>query len=223
MTTPKLASSTRRGVYLTVRQALQLAVRDGLIPANPAAKVKGPRASSISPEPALEHDVALLRKCAEGSMLIAVMVLSLTGMRRVELLGLQLRDIDLDAGTLRIRKSKTTKGLRTLSLSQPLREYLTDLGPHEPDDYVVPNTDDVTRPKDPRAFNRSFELIARRAGIHVTPHQLRHGAATRLLHAGVAPQVISQILGHGSTRELDVYAHSLPAAEAAAMDLLGGD
>jgi hypothetical protein len=30
------------------------------------------------------------------------------------------------------------------------------------------------------------------------------------------------ILGHASTRELDVYAHSLPAAEAAAMDLLGG-
>jgi integrase len=76
---------------------------------------------------------------------------------------------------------------------------------------------------DPRAFSRSFELVATRAVIRVTSHMLRHGAATRLVHAGVPPQVISRVLGHASTRELDVYAHSLPAAEAAAMDTLGGE
>ena len=65
--------------------------------------------------------------------------------------------------------------------------------------------------------------VAKRAGIHVTSHMLRHGAVTRLMHAGVPPTTIVKIMGWTSVRMLDTYAHSLPAAEAAAMDVLGDD
>ena len=49
---PALSGSTRRGIYLAARQALDMAVPDGLLPANPALQVKGPRPASTSPQPA---------------------------------------------------------------------------------------------------------------------------------------------------------------------------
>lgn len=217
------SGSTRRGVYLATRGALDLAVRDGLIPRNPALEVKPPRARSQSPTPAQDDEVDLLVKAAEGTMVTAVMVLAMTGLRRVELLGIQWADVDLVDGTLRVRVSKTPEGVRTLSLSQPLRKYLGGLGAHDPAEYLVPNTGDPYRPRDRRAFSRSFELVARRAGVDVTPHQLRHRAATRLAAAGVAPPTIRDLMGWTSVQMLDVYGHSVPANEVAAMALLGGD
>jgi len=77
------------------------------------------------------------------------------------------------------------------------------------------------RPRDGRAFSRSFELVAERAGVEVTPHQLRHRAATEMLHAGIPSQSIIKVLGHSSSKMLDIYGHSRDAAEEAAMDVLG--
>ena len=103
-----------------------------------AARRKPPVAGSRHPEPALHYDVDLLLKAAkdarrdDGSMVTAITVLSLTGPRRVELLGVRWGEIDLGAENLGIRKSKTAKGLRTLPLSKPLREHLVEQGAHNP-------------------------------------------------------------------------------------------
>ena len=88
----------------------------------------------------------LLLKSARRSMVTAIQVLSLTGLRRVELLGIQCSDIDFEAGTMTVRTSKTDAGRRALPLSRPLREHLEQLGEHDPAEYLVPNTDDPLRP-----------------------------------------------------------------------------
>lgn len=226
VTEPERSGSTRRGIYLALHQALDLALRDGIVSVNVAAKVKGPRADSTSPEAAGEHDVELLLKAARDladvpnskcRMETPIMVLAWTGMRRVELLALRWRDIS--PTELRITRSKTKKGIRTVPLARPLAEYLRAVRGAE-DAYVVPQEDDPTRPRDPRAFNRSFERVADRAGVEVSPHQLRHGLATRLVLAGTPLPVVKAILGHASLRTLDVYAHSNTTSERAALDAL---
>jgi integrase/recombinase XerD len=43
--------------------------------------------------------------------------------------------------------------------------------------------------------------------IHLGPHALRHGCATRLLRKGVSMQDIADFLGHRDYRSVGIYAH----------------
>ena len=65
---------------------------------------------------------------------------------------------------------------------------------------------------------RCWKPILRQAGIeNVRFHDLRHSHASQLLAAGVAPQIVSQRLGHGDLNvTLRVYAHLLPNMQEAA-------
>jgi integrase len=64
-------------------------------------------------------------------------------------------------------------------------------------------------------FSRAFRRLAKRAGLgSIGPHTLRHTAATEMLRQGLHPKVVSDRLGHASTRmTLDVYSHVIPALE----------
>jgi site-specific recombinase XerD len=65
-----------------------------------------------------EHARALL-EAARGDRLEALYVLAIhTGMRQGELLALRWEDVDLEAGVLRVRGTKTARSRRTVKLSQ---------------------------------------------------------------------------------------------------------
>ncbi|MGH9342483.1 MAG: site-specific integrase [Terriglobia bacterium] len=89
----------------TLRAALNIAVRDGVLPRNPAALVDSPRASKehepciLGPEEARQF----LEAC-HGSRLEALFCVTLAlGMREGEILGLRWADIDFESRTLTIR------------------------------------------------------------------------------------------------------------------------
>ena len=56
---------------------------------------------------------------------------------------------------------------------------------------------------------RSFTRVADSAGLRVVQlHDARHGCATLLTAAGVAPRVVMAILGHSQISiTMDVYTH----------------
>jgi len=62
-------------------------------------------------------------------------------------------------------------------------------------------------------IDQSFRRVARDTGLKgVTPHTLRHTAATWMAQAGVPIWVISKYLGHTSTRTTErIYAHHNPS------------
>jgi integrase/recombinase XerD len=43
--------------------------------------------------------------------------------------------------------------------------------------------------------------------VHVTPHMLRHTAATQLIEAGVDIRYIQRLLGHASVTTTEIYTH----------------
>src|SRR6478735_3113536 len=65
------------------------------------------------------------------------------------------------------------------------------------------------RPVEPRNVYRSFTRVADSAGLRVVRlHDARHGCATLLTAAGVAPRVVMEILGHSQISiTMDVYTH----------------
>ncbi len=65
------------------------------------------------------------------------------------------------------------------------------------------------RPVEPRNVYRSFTRVADSAGLRVVRlHDARHGCATLLTAAGVAPRVVMEILGHSQMSiTMDVYTH----------------
>lgn len=160
-----------------------------------------------------------------------------------EVLGLRWDDVDLAAGTLRVRgqlqrdpdtgdlvfvETKTARSRRTLPLPPTvlatLRRHLERQAAERFDadnwaDLGLVFATTVGTPIHPRNDYRSFREIIRQAGLRqVRLHDLRHTAASVLLAQGVPARVVMEILGHSQISvTLNIYAHVAPeiAREAA--------
>lgn len=68
---------------------------------------------------------------------------------------------------------------------------------------------------------KSFHSAIKRAGLkRITPHGMRHTFATSLLHRGVDPSEVAEILGHSVATLRDTYAHALPSDTHAALEAI---
>jgi integrase len=215
-----------------------MAVRWGYLPRNPADtdavdKPKAPRHEIRPPEPA---ELARLIDTAQeaGDRLAPVwMLAAYSGARQGELLGLPWSDVDLDRGTLTIRRSllrvtgtvpqfgepKSDTSRRTISLpavavaalrAHKARQARERLAAAEWADYGLVFCSQVGTPLMWRNVIRDFKKALKRAGLPETIrfHDLRHAHATLMLRAGVPLKVASGRLGHSSIGvTADLYQH----------------
>lgn len=243
-----LAAKTVRNVHTLLTRALGDAHRSGIIGANPAAAVDPPAKGRVGSERAWTADEArAFLRVADQDRLAAAWRLALaTGMRRGELLGLRWSDVDLDDGSLVVRRQvlvgpggpyvrDTTKGRRARRIAldagsvAALRRHRTEqsrdrllVGPAYADaGWLVAEQDGSV--VHPRTFAERFDRLVAEAGVRrIVLHGSRHTAATLALEAGERPDVVAARLGHTSVRTtLDVYAHVHPAAHREAAERLG--
>jgi integrase len=114
-----LSPRSVRYVHVTLHKALKQAVHDGLIPRNVTEAVKPPQIQREEIRPLTPEQAKTLLETvrAEDDRLEALYVMAITtGLRQGELLGLKWDDVDLEAGTLQVRRTLTTaKGGPVLS------------------------------------------------------------------------------------------------------------
>lgn len=129
------------------------------------------------------------------------------GLRRNELLQLELKDIESSRMLIKIRDGKGNKDRYTL-LSQSL---LIDLRKYYK----------IYRPKTllfegygQQAYSgTSLAKIVKKAALsakikkHVKPHMLRHSFATHMLEEGVDLRYIQALMGHSSSKTTEIYTH----------------
>ena len=101
-----LSARTVEIIHATLHKALKQAVVWMLVPRNGAEGATPPRPVGKEIPPLPREQARALLEAARGDRLEAFWVLAVTtGMRNGELLGLQWKDVDLDADTLRVRRS----------------------------------------------------------------------------------------------------------------------
>ena len=217
--------------------ALNQALDDGLIPSNPAARVKKAAARGESPMRALSSEEASrLISTAEGTRDEALITLALrTGMRQGELAALRWEDLDLsdvERGTVTVRRSADTRARTRISTTKTGEERRVGIGTRtvaalkahkkrqleermaaslwaDPG-LVFPNTKGKIRRRD--SVMRSLRRLLAEAGLpaKVRFHDLRHTAATLAIKQGIPIPTVSKMLGHSNpAMTLRRYAHVL--------------
>ncbi|MEV0138447.1 integrase [Streptomyces sp. CB00316] len=228
----KTTAATAKEAHRVLRTALTAACREELITRNVASLVEPPRAKSRELSPWSLDETLIFLAAARKDPLYAAFVLAITmGLRRGELVGLRWTDLDLDRRVLYVRQQTQRrrgilydddpKGRRRRAVPlpamciAPLRwhrmrqaEAKARAGEawQEGGHVFVTRTG---RPVEPRNVYRSFTRVAESAGLRVIRlHDARHGCATILTAAGVAPRVVMEILGHSQISiTMDVYTH----------------
>jgi integrase len=188
-------------------------------------------------------------EAARGDRLEALYVLALhTGMRIGELLALKWADADLDAATVRVRRTltrgedgrgyvvgaatKSGKG-RLVRLTPHAVEALKRHRLHQAEEKLKAGSlyrdqglvfagegGNIINPSNLR--NRSFKPLIERAGLpRITFHDLRHSCASLLFQRNVHPKHVQELLGHASVAiTLDTYSHMLPGMGSEAADAM---
>lgn len=238
-------------IHGTIHRALVHAVRWGLVARNVADLVDPPRVQHREMLVLSPDQVRRLLEAAKDGPLEAVIAVAVsTGLRRGELLALRWRDVDLDAGVLRvvgtlqrdynrklvISETKTARSRRQVELSalaaSALRQHRAKqtqlrlmLGEEWDDhDLVFPNHFGKPQDGSHLLLGQFVPLLARAGLPRVRLHDLRHTAATLLLGRGVHPKIVSEMLGHTTVGiTLDLYSHVTPTMQrqaVQAMDVL---
>ncbi len=232
-----------------LRIALNRALRWGLVQRNVAALTDAPRFVRTERHPLTPEQARALLSAAEGDRLEALYRVALAlGLRLGEALGLSWADVDLDAGSLRVRFAlqridgkltlktpKTEKSRRTLTMPASLASALREHRVRQLEERLIAGarwqdsglvfTNTVGGPLEASNVLKAFKRQLIAAGLPEQRfHDLRHAAASLLLAQGVAPRVVMDILGHSQmATTMDLYSHVMPAAHqdaAARMDAI---
>jgi integrase len=232
-----LSPRTVQYIHVTLHKALKQAEQDGLVPRNATRAVKPPQIRREEMRPLTPEQVGVLFGAVRGDRLEALYVLAVTtGLRQGELLGLKWEDVNLDVGTLQVRRTLTTaKGgpvltspktqgsRRSVKLSRTASEALGShlerqlgeidaAGPLWRENGLI-FASEVGEPLNRRYITtHRFKPLLKHAGLpQIRFHDLRHTCATLLLSKNVNPKVVSEMLGHATIAiTLDTYSHVLP-------------
>jgi integrase len=220
-----LSASSVRHIHRTLSLILELAVRDGRLARNPAAGVKLPKLPRAAKRFLTRDEVFNLADAAakHGEQYRAlILVLALCGLRWGEAAGLKVGRLDLMKRRLTVADTliddKTTGALvwetpknhqaREVHLPPFLADQMAEVvAGKQPDDLVFTST--RGKPMSNGNFRRYvFDHAAADAGLAgITPHVLRHTAASLAVSAGANVKAVQRMLGHASAAmTLDVYA-----------------
>lgn len=218
-----LASASVRRKLAAVKAFYQYRHRRGQQQENPALRIPAPklperlpttipgedlkRLFASFPDPVQNRDFSLLR----DHLLLAL--LYHTGMRRAELIGLNVVDVHLGQRQLRVRGKGNRERLLPFGpvLGEILESYLDLRGEQwtESETSALLLTDRGKRPYPKYIYNKVAEFLeAFSKEEKKSPHTLRHSFATHLLEQGADLNAVKELLGHANLAATQLYTHN---------------
>ncbi len=216
-----------------LKQSLDEAVKQGLIPVNPCQFVKLPRKDRPKVRFYSPAQVKALLEAAKGDPLYNLIRLTvLFGLRRSEVLGLQWDAVDFDAKRFTIRsvvtgvttiyekdKPKTAASRRSFALTPVAREIFEEVKREETENrrlfgssyiensYVFKQANG--EPFKVRYVSNHFSRLLKNNGLpHIRFHDLRHTCASLLLSNSASLKDVQDYLGHSDIQmTANIYGH----------------
>jgi integrase/recombinase XerC len=205
----------------TLRSFYRFLVREGLAPGNPARAVASPRRPKRLPQVLPEEEAAALVEAPsalEGPLALRdrafLELLYGSGLRVSELTGLDVADLDLGQGLVRVLGKRRKERIVPFGTqaAEALRRWLEEgrgavevRGRGDGALFLNHRGGRLT----PRSVARRISRWVLAAGLprHVHPHVLRHSFATHLLGNGADLRGIQELLGHASLSTTQRYTH----------------
>lgn len=238
MTRAGLSGKTVKNVSAVLHKAFSVALKQGIIAANPCDAAELPKTEHKEIRPLADSEIPRFLAAIDGSPMRNAYALCLfAGLREGECLGLSWKQVDFEKGRItvsqQLQREKARGGRyyiapstksgkpRTVELPPIAFEYLRaervkqlenrlKAGPvwNNPDDLVF--TDETGGHYAIHTFYKRFKAIAASIGRpDARPHDLRHTAATVAIASGADVKSVQELLGHATASfTLNVYAHT---------------
>ena len=230
-----LSPKTVRNLHQIIASAMKLAREQKLILTDPTEGCALPKVEHREMKTLpVEQLASFLREAKDSGVFKLYYAELATGLRRGELLGLKWEDLDLERGSLRVKRQiaringevaeaplKTKNAYRTLPLAKDTVDVLDQqkkkVGASP---WVFPGP--TGGPMSPDSVLHMLHRVLKRAGLpRVRFHDLRHTFATLALQTGVDVKTVSGMLGHYSAGfTLDTYAHVTTSAQRRAAEAM---
>lgn len=220
LTAQNYTKSTTARKLATLRSFYKFLIRRGQLSVNPLSTIRTPKQERRLPKCLdLEQVQKLLDAPGEGDILCIrdkamLEVLYSSGIRVSELVDLEVQDIDLTEGVLRVR-GKGRKDRLTPIGSQAILALKRYFAARQADSRM--NTQYTHKvflnkhgqPLSTRSVRRKLDKYLTIAGLDpgISPHTLRHSFATHLLNNGADLRSVQELLGHQSLSTTQVYTH----------------
>ncbi|MCG8325891.1 MAG: site-specific tyrosine recombinase XerD [Thiotrichales bacterium] len=194
-------------------------VRENHTRVDPCARIESPKLGRALPKSLTEAEVEALLEAPDTETGIGLRdramleILYATGLRVSELVGLELSQLNLRQGVIRVMGKGSKERLVPIGdeALAVLDEYLSTarrkLLKGKNNDVLFPSSRGVKMTR--QTFWYAIKRYALRAGINkaLSPHVLRHAFATHLLNHGADLRVVQMLLGHSDISTTQIYTH----------------
>lgn len=202
----------------SIRSFIRYGMKRGWIKSDPALGIKSPKIGKQVPKYVGKRDMMAVldaldfntENVMDYQASLIVSVLYATGIRRAELMGIRLEDIDLPKKLLKVlgKRSKERLVPLTSELVHHIEEFIRKREAYEVDhSYLF-----FTVNRKPLYPKMVYNLVHRAlSGMNVrqkSPHVLRHSIATHLLGSGAPINSIKDLLGHSNLAATQLYTHA---------------
>ncbi len=218
-----LAPATVARKVAVVRGLHRFAVVEGLVDHDPTALLESPQRPDALPKALTVEEVERVLDAPDASTLLGARDRALleflygTGARVSEAIGLDLIDLDLEEGTAVL----TGKGNRQRLVPvgrhavAAIRAYLPGRstlrrGRPDPGDLFLNARGTRLSRQGAWGAVRRHGLAAGIDGERISPHVLRHSAATHMVEGGADLRTVQEMLGHASISTTQVYTRISP-------------
>ena len=208
-----MSGKSIRRYLSSIRGFFNFLIDNGVMVKNPALSIQAPKIDRVLPKTIDFDDLRNMMnlKTDHYSELRAVLMIELLyscGLRVSELVGINIKDLDVNEGFVRVmgKGGKARFSPIGSSAINVLETYLTKRPEFESDALFL-------NQKGLRISPRSVQNIVKKraldvgVSINVHPHMLRHAAATHFLQSSHDLRTVQEFLGHKSIKSTQIYTH----------------
>lgn len=221
-----LSYSSRDGVYTAVQKFSNWAKANGHIKSHPFIdrdnKPKRPPKERKVIQTVSKANTAAILRTVEGDNILArrdraiLQMLATTGMRRSEIVGIEIADVNIQDAEILLKKTKFGHQRYIFLDSETVTALQRWLAYRPSCDHdhvfvsltITNNSGSIYQPLQGDGVNRILDKAVKAAGIEarITPHMFRHTFATDLAKAG-NPVALMQLMGHTNMQSTERYIH----------------